>query len=81
MPDWLDSQNQAISLVMMLTSISSSLHDPSQHDSIHMCTLPIYTCHTHHILWKNPQAYTIQHSVQQGTNIKNKMYAHLLGIV
>ena len=57
---------------MMLTSISLSLHYPSQHDFILTRTLPVYTCHMHHILWKNPQAYTIQHSVQQGRNIKIK---------
>ena len=57
---------------MMLMSISLSLHDLSQQDFIHMHTLPIYTCHIPHILWKNPQAYTIQHSVQQGRSIKVK---------
>ena len=69
--DWLIFLNQAFSLVMM-KSISQSLHDLSQQDFIHMCTLPIYTCHTPHILWKNPQAYTIQYSVQQGRNTKMK---------
>ena len=54
------------------TSISLSLHDLSQQDFMHTRTLPIYTCHTPHILWKNPQVYTIQHSVQQGRNIKIK---------
>ena len=34
----------------MLTSISPSIHDLSQQDFIHMCTLPIYTCHTPHII-------------------------------
>ena len=67
-PDWLIFLNQAFSLVMMLLSISQSLHDPSQQDFIHMCTLPIYACRTPHSLWKNRQAYTIQYSVQQGRN-------------
>ena len=70
--DWLMFLNQAFSLVTMLTSISWSLHDLSQQDFIHACTLPIYTCHTPHILWKNPQAYTIQYTVQQGRNTKTK---------
>ena len=70
LPDWLDFLNQAFSLVMMLSSISWSLHDLSQQDFIHTYTLPIYTCHTPHILWKNPQVYTIQYSVQQGRNTK-----------
>ena len=69
-PDWLIFLNQAFSLVMMLTSISQSLHDLSQQDFIHVCTLPIYTCHTPCILWKNLQPYTIQYSVQQGRTPK-----------
>ena len=71
-PDWLIFLNQSFSLVTMLTSISQSLQDLSQQDSIHTRTLPIYTCHTPHILWKTPQVYTIQYSVQQGRNTKLK---------
>ena len=71
-PDWLIFLNQAFSLVMMLMSIYLSLHNSSQQDFIHMCTLPIYTCHTPHSLWKNPQAYTIQYSLQQGRSTKIK---------
>ena len=71
LPDWLIFLSQAFSLVMMLMSISQSLHDLSQQDFVHMCKLPIYnvTCHTPHILWKNPQAYTIQYIVynKEGT--------------
>ena len=57
----------------MLMSKSWSLHDLSQQDFSHMHTLPIYTCHTPHILWKNPQAYNIQYN-------QNKTHANLLGI-
>ena len=64
-PDWLIFLNHSFSLGTILTSISWSLPDLSQQNFIHACTLPIYTCHTPHILWKNPQAYTIQYSVQQ----------------
>ena len=49
-PDWLIFLNQGFSLVTMLTSISQSLQDLSQQDSIHTRTLPIYTCYTPHIL-------------------------------
>ena len=68
-PDWLIFLNQAFSLVMMLTSISQSLHNLSQQDFIHMHSLPIYTCHTPHILWKNPQVYTLSNIVynKEGT--------------
>ena len=69
-PDGLILLNQAFSLVTMLMSISQSLHDPPQQEFIHACTLSIYTCHTPHSLSKNPQAYTIQYSVQQGRNTK-----------
>ena len=71
-PGWLIFLNHSFSLVTILTSISWSLPDLSQQNFIHACTLPIYTCHTPHILWKNPQAYTIQYSVQQGRNTKIK---------
>ena len=71
-PDWLIFLNQAFSLVMMLMSIARSLHNLSQQDFIHAHTLPIYTCHTPHILWTNHQVYTIQYCVQQGRNSRIK---------
>ena len=46
-PEFLELQIPGIPMVVMVTSRAHSLHDPTQQDFIHACTLPIYTCHTH----------------------------------
>ena len=62
----------------MLMSISRLLHDLSQQDFIHLRTLLKHTCHTPHILWKNPQAYTI--NIVYNKEGTPKYNAYLLGI-
>ena len=48
-PEFLNSWNlqiPGIPMVMMVTSRTRSLHDPTQQDFINACTLPICKCHT-----------------------------------
>ena len=45
-PEFLEFQIPGIPMVMMVTSRTCSLHDPTQQDFINACTLPIYMCHT-----------------------------------
>ena len=42
----LELQIPEIPMVMMVTSCTCSLHDPTQQDFINAHTLPIYKCHT-----------------------------------
>ena len=58
--DWLIFQNQAFSLVVMMTSITQSLYDSSQQEIHHKHSSHIYICHTSHILWENLQAYSME---------------------
>ena len=44
-PEFLELQSPGIPMVMMVTSHTCSLHDPTQQDFINMRTLPIYKCH------------------------------------
>ena len=44
-PEFLEFQIPGIPMVMIVTSRARSLHDPTQQDFIHTCTLPIYKCH------------------------------------
>ena len=45
-PEFLELQIGGIPMVMMVTSRTRSLSDPTQQDFINACTLPIYKCHT-----------------------------------
>ena len=42
-------------MVVMVTSRARSLHDPTQQDFIHACTLPIYNCHMQFKFWRTLQ--------------------------
>ena len=44
-PELLESQILGIPLVVIVTSRTRSLCDPTQQDFIHARTLPIYMCH------------------------------------
>ena len=44
-PEFLRFKIPGIPMVVMVTSCVPSLHDPTQQDFIHACTLPIYKCH------------------------------------
>ena len=79
--DWLMFQNQAFSLVAMLTSISQSLYDFSQQDFYHTYPLHTYTYHGSHILWKNLPVYNIEGTVQQEKEHKNQGAFQALGIL
>ena len=46
-PEFLELQIPGIPKVVMVTSRTRSLHDPTQQDFINARTLPIYICHTH----------------------------------
>ena len=45
-PEFLEFQIPGISMVVIVTSRARSLRDPTQQDSIHARSLPIYKCHT-----------------------------------
>ena len=75
--DWLIFQNQAISLVMMLMSISQSQYNFSQQDFTKH-TLHTYI-HVTHLTFV--EAYNIGGSVQWKKEHQNKTHSHLLGIV
>ena len=45
-PEFLGLQIPEIPMVAIVTSRAHSLRDPTQQDSIHARTLPIYKCHT-----------------------------------
>ena len=45
-PEFLELQIPGIPMVVMVTSRTCSLRDPTQQDFINACTLPIYKCHT-----------------------------------
>ena len=45
-PEFLELQIPGIPMVMMVTSRTRSLRDPTQQDFINVRTLPIYKCHT-----------------------------------
>ena len=45
-PDFLEFQIPGIPMVVIVTSHTRSLRDPTQQDFIHARTLPIYKCHT-----------------------------------
>ena len=45
--EFLEFQIPGIPMVMIVTSRTRSLRDPTQQDFIHARTLPIYKCHTH----------------------------------
>ena len=45
-PEFLELQIPEIPMVMMVTSCTPSLSDPTQQDFINARTLPIYKCHT-----------------------------------
>ena len=45
-PEFLELQIRGIPIVVMVTSCTRSLHDPTQQDFINARTLPIYKCHT-----------------------------------
>ena len=45
-PEILELQIPEIPMVVMVTSRTRSLHDPTQQDFINARTLPIYKCHT-----------------------------------
>ena len=45
-PEFMEFQIPGIPMVMIVTSRSRSLRDPTQLDFIHARTLPIYKCHT-----------------------------------
>ena len=43
-------------MVVIVTSRARSLHDPTQQDSIHARSLPIYKCHTRFKFWRTLQS-------------------------
>ena len=45
-PDFLELQIPGIPMVVMVTSRTRSLRNPTQQDFINAHTLPIYKCHT-----------------------------------
>ena len=45
-PEFLEFQIPGIPMVVIVTSRTRSLRDPTQQDFIHARTLPIYKCHT-----------------------------------
>ena len=45
-PEFLELQIPGIPMVVMVTSPTRSLRDPTQQDFINALTLPIYKCHT-----------------------------------
>ena len=45
-PEFLELQIPGIPMVVMVTSRTHSLRDPTQQDFINAHTLPIYKCHT-----------------------------------
>ena len=45
-PEFLELQIPGIPMVVMVTSCTRSLHDPTQQDFINARTLPTYKCHT-----------------------------------
>ena len=45
-PEFLELQIPGIPMVMMVTSRTRSLCDPTQQEFINVRTLPIYKCHT-----------------------------------
>ena len=45
-PEFLELQIPGIPMVVMVTSCTRSLHDPTQQDFINMRILPIYKRHT-----------------------------------
>ena len=45
-PELLESRILGIAMVVIVTSRTCSLRDPTQQDFIHVRTLPIYMCHT-----------------------------------
>ena len=45
-PEFLGFQIPGIPMVMIVTSRTRSLRDPTQQDFIHVRNLPIYKCHT-----------------------------------
>ena len=45
-PESLELQISGIPMVVMVTSRTRSLHDPTQQDFINVRTLPIYKCHS-----------------------------------
>ena len=45
-PEFLELQIPGIPMVVMVTSCTRSLCDPTQQDFINTRTLPIYKCHT-----------------------------------
>ena len=46
-PEFLELQIPGIPMVVMVTSCTCSLRNPTQQDFINARTLPIYKCHTH----------------------------------
>ena len=46
-PEFLELQIPGIPIVVIVTSRTRSLHDPTQQYFINARTLPIYKCHTH----------------------------------
>ena len=66
---------------MMLTSISQSLYDFSQHEFHLGHSSHIHICHASHILWENLQAYNVEGTVQQEKEHKNQGACQALGIV
>ena len=44
-PEFLDSRILGIPVVVIVTSRTRSLHNPTQQDFIHGRTIPIYMCH------------------------------------
>ena len=79
-PELLESQILGIPVVMIVTSRTRSLRDPTQQDFVHVRPTHIYVSHAIQIL-KNPPEYTMRNRVQSGRNTKNITHAHLLGIV
>ena len=45
--------------------ISQSLYDLPHQEYYNAYPIQIYTCHTSHIVWKNPQAFNIGGTVKQ----------------
>ena len=46
-PEFLELQIPGIPMVVMVTSRTRSLHDPTQQDFVNARTIPICKCHTH----------------------------------
>ena len=45
-PEFLELQIPGIPMIVMVTSCTRSLHNPTQQDFINTPTLPMYKCHT-----------------------------------